>query len=61
MAKEANTKRIVIASQYGSESLGVDGKNQYVVGNSNSDPVTYDPSASRMLLYTIKMIGKSGL
>ena len=41
---EANTKKIVIASQYGSESLGVDGKNQYVVGNSNSDPVTYDPS-----------------
>ena len=41
---DANTKRIVIASQYGSESLGVDGKNQHVVGNSASDPVTYDPS-----------------
>ena len=41
---DANTKRIVIASQYGSESLDVNGDNQHVVGNSASDPVTYDPS-----------------
>ena len=44
MAKDANTKRIAIASQYGSESLDVNGDNQHVVGNSASDPVTYDPS-----------------
>lgn len=41
---ENRTKRIVIASQWGSESLGADGKNQFVIGSSASDPTTYDPS-----------------